>query len=220
MFNTLHPAKRLCLAGFALAISLGPLPASTLWNESINGDLSNNQAAPNAFTLGNGANSVIGNVGPGDSQDWIALTVPAGFTLSSVVLAAYTSADVQGFTGFQIGNSFVGSPFVAGSYAGYSHYGTGAQNGPLPPTNLIGQNLIPIMADNTPGGTSPGAAGFAQPLGAGTYTFLIQQLGGSTAYQFNYNLTPVPEPAMLALVPFVGGLLLIKRLRPGRGCDK
>jgi hypothetical protein len=213
MFKTLHLHQWLVLAGFAMAVSPGSARAATLWNESINGDLSNNQAAPNAFTLGNGVNSVIGTVGAADSQDWIALTVPAGFNLSSVVLTAYTSADAQGFTGFQIGSSFAGSPFVAGSYAGYSHFGTGAQNGSLPPTNLVGQNLIPIMADNSPSGTSAGAAGFTQPLGAGAYTFLLQQLGASTAYQFDYNVTAVPEPTVLSLASCICGLLLLKRIR-------
>ena len=101
----------------------GPLSrTSTSCNtldESINGDLLKNQSVPNAFTLGNGVNSVIGTVGTGDMQDWIALTIPVGFTRDSVVLSAYTSTDVQAFTGFQIGSSFSGSASTAGSYAGY-----------------------------------------------------------------------------------------------------
>jgi hypothetical protein len=213
MFETLRSNKWMVLVAVAMAVSTGPTQAVILWDESIDGDLSNDQSAPNAFTLGNGVNSVIGTVGPGDTQDWIALTVPVGFTLSSVVMSAYTSTDPQGFTGFQIGSSFSGSAFVAGNYAGYAHVGTSSQNGMLPDMNLIGQDLIPLMADNSPGGTSSGAAGFTQPLGPATYTFLIQQLGASTAYQFDYIITPVPEPATLALAPFVCGLLLLKRIR-------
>jgi len=212
MFNSLHSLKWMVLAGLTMALSLGPVQAVILWDESTDGDLSNDQSAPNAFTLENGVNSVIGNVGIGDTQDWIALTVPTGFALTSVVLAAYVSTDLQGFTGFQAGSSFIGSAFVAGSYAGYAHVGTGAQNGMLPRMNLVGQDLIPLMADNSPGGTSSGAAGFTQPIGAGTYTFLIQQQGASTAYQFDYDVTPVPEPATLATFALVGmGLFGLSR---------
>ena len=37
--------------------------------------------------------------------------------------------------------------------------------------------------------SAAGATGFTPPLGVGTYTFLIQQLGASTAYQFDFNVT-------------------------------
>src|SRR5687768_10586300 len=81
--------------------------AQILWDESSDGDLSNNQSAPNTFTLGNGANRVLGTVSGADSQDWITLTVPAGLQLSSVTLASYVSSDGQGFTGVQSGTAFV-----------------------------------------------------------------------------------------------------------------
>jgi hypothetical protein len=185
-----------CIASAVALLSLSARAA--VFNESVSGDLSNNQAAPAVLTLDNGGNSVVGTVnGTGDSQDWIALTVPNGLQLSSVTLAAYTSSDGQGFTGVQSGSSFVGSPFVASSYLGYAHYGTAADNGSQFGQNLIGVNILPIMGDNT---IATGSQGFTPPLGAGTYTFLIQQLGAATSYQFDYAVTPVPEPASQAAV--------------------
>jgi hypothetical protein len=176
----------LALAGVALFGAPGR--TAILWNETGSGDLSNNQAAPKSFNLALRTNSIIGSVGTGDSQDWIALHVPTGFALNSIVLASYSSTDPQGFTGFQKGTSFVGSPFTAGSYTGYVHYGTGAVNGKLPPTNLVGKDLLPLMADPA---LAAGATGFTIPLGAGDYTFLIQQLGSSTAYQCDYVTSAV-----------------------------
>src|ERR1700733_1808019 len=140
--SRLHFASSLLGAVVVTAGLSIPSFASVLWNESVSGDLSNNQAAPNAFILAPGTNSVIGSVGTGDTQDWVSVTVPAGDTLSSYVLASYSApgGDQQGFTGFQVGSSFVGSAFTAGSYAGYAHFGPGATN-PSTPLSNVGTDL-------------------------------------------------------------------------------
>jgi uncharacterized repeat protein (TIGR01451 family) len=175
---------------------------SVLWDESVNGNLSNNQGTPTPLSAALGTNSVIGTVGGADgTQDWLTLHVPAGMRLDSLVLAVYSSTDAQGFTGVQPGTSFVGSPFTAGSYLGYAHFGTGATNGTLPPTNLIGADLLPIMGSAT---TAPGAQGFTPPLAAGDYTFLIQQLGAITTYQFDYDTNTVPTPDLTIVKTHTG----------------
>ncbi|HEY1923350.1 MAG TPA: PEP-CTERM sorting domain-containing protein, partial [Tepidisphaeraceae bacterium] len=157
-------------------------------------------------------NSVIGTVGATDKQDWIALTIPAGFQLSSDVLESYSSTDAQGFSGVQAGSSFVGSVNNPASYLGYTHFGTGAANGSLPATNLVGVDLLPLMGDNV--NISAGSTGFTPPLPSGTYTFLIQQLGATTSYQFDYGVTSVPEPTTIGLI--AGGALLALRRRSRR----
>jgi hypothetical protein len=171
--------------------------AATFWNESIHGELSNNQAAPSAFTLASGVNSVIGSVnGVSDSQDWLALAVPEGFELSSVVPAAYASSDSVAFTGFQGGSVFLGSSSDPGAYLGYSHFGQGN----------VGSDLLPAMS------AAAGAQGFTSPLDSGTYVFLVQQLGAPATYQFDYVVTPVPEPrAQAAVAFFCAAILLLRR---------
>jgi hypothetical protein len=196
-----------CLALGALALSASMARATVLWNEAGNGDLSNSQSAPTSLILLPGANSLVGSVGTGDQQDWIALTVPAGFQLTSDVQAAYSSTDAQGFTGFQAGPSFVGNPETTPSaYQGYAHFGTGATNGASGPANLLGTDLLPIMA------VAPGAQGFTTPLPAGTYTFLIQQLGATTGYQFDFAVAPAPEPGAAGLMAIGAATLLLRRL--------
>jgi hypothetical protein len=136
----------------------------------------------------------------GDTDsDFVSLTVPVGKTQTHHCPHMYRPD--RGFTGVQVGTSFVGSPFSAGSYAGYAHFGTGAVNGALPPTNLVGADLLPIMANPT---LAIGATGLTIPLGPGTYTFLIQQLGDATSYRFDYEVVAVPEPAASVLA--AGGL--------------
>jgi hypothetical protein len=184
--------------------------ATVLYNESVSGDLSNSQSSPTPLTLSAGTNSIIGSVGTGDTADWVALTIPAGMQLRSDVLAAYSSTDVQGFTGFQAGSSFVGNPeTTASAYLGYAHFGTAASNNGAA-TNLVSHDLLPIMANPL---TSPGAQGFTDPLAAGTYTFLIQQLGAPTNYQFDFGVTPAPEPASAALLALALPMLRRKSAR-------
>lgn len=200
------------LAIFALALMPIAQAQTVFWNEANDGDLSDTQGSPNSFSLVTGANRVLGNVnGSNDFQDWLTLTVPAGFELTGVTLAAYNSADGQGFTGVQSGSTFAGDPFTAGSYLGYAHYGTSAQNGSLPTANLVGANLLPIMGDNV--NASPGSQGFTPPLPAGSYSFVIQQLGATTAYTFDYTITPVPEPRAQAAIALLCGAWLVIRRR-------
>ena len=90
--------RRMLVSLMSLAVlASAALGQTVLYNESISGDLSNSAAAPNAFTLSSGANSVIGSVGSPDNQDWFSLTVPANFKLTSIVLVSYSSTDCAGF---------------------------------------------------------------------------------------------------------------------------
>jgi hypothetical protein len=196
-----HLWKVAVLMGLGMLVLVGRAEAGTLWDESVSGDLSGDQSAPNAFTLSPGTNAVIGSLrtsSSADSQDWITLTVPGGMSLSAVVLKSYSSTDQQGFTGVQDGTNFVGSTVDPASYLGYSHFGTGPGN--------IGQDILPTMS------TVVGAQGFTPPLGSGPYTFLIQQTGSAaTSYEFDYVV--VPEPTTVTLVALGFGVILLRRRR-------
>jgi hypothetical protein len=192
------------------------LHASVLWDESVNGSLSASGSSPTALTLSGGINAILGTVGGTAQQDWVALTVPTGDLLSSVVLESYSSTDAQGFFGVQAGSSFIGSVNSASSYLGYTHFGTGAANGSQPPVNLVGANLLPIMGNNAV--DSLGSQGFTPPLNAGTYTFLIQQLGANTTYEFDFGVTAVPEPSSAALACLASAICLtLAAIRRRRG---
>ena len=193
------------LAILALVSSPIPSAAATIWDEGLNGDLSNLQGTPTALALTQGNHSIIGTVnGATDTRDFVALTVPVGQTLNSIMLSSYVSTDGVAFTGVQAGASFIGSPFTAASYAGYAHFGTGATNGAV-----VGADLLPIMANPL---LAVGATGLTVPLGAGTYTFVIQQLGAATSYRFDYEVAPEPDASLLT----AGGLALLAwwRRRP------
>lgn len=190
--------------------------AAVVWDSGTNGPLSSSGSAPTPIALSVGTNSVISSVGTGvGTQNWITIHIPTGLQLSQYVLASYTSTDGQGFTGFGSGTTFTASTISANSYLGYSHFGTNATNNGVPVANLVGSDLLPLMANNAPTGTSPGAQGFTIPLAAGDYTFLIQQLGAATSYQFDFNVTAAPEPGGIVLV-IGAGLVGLRRRR--RAC--
>src|SRR5947199_8424863 len=74
-------------AAVCALLAAAPAKATTIYNEAVSGDLSNDKAAPTALTLTPGLNSVIGSVNgfpPGtDPQDWVSFTIPTGFVMIS-----------------------------------------------------------------------------------------------------------------------------------------
>jgi hypothetical protein len=205
-------AKSLFSAAICALLATAPAKA-IIYNEANSGDLSDDKTAPTALALTPGLNAVIGTVSGfppegTDPQDWVSFTIPTGYVMISYVNARYTSADDQGFTGFQIGSSFSGDEFLAISYAGYAHFGTEATNpdtNPVP-ASTVGVNLLPLMGDPS---FAPGTTGFTFPLAAGTYTFLIQQGDPSvTGYRFNMTLRPaqVPDPGSSLCLLALGSL--------------
>jgi hypothetical protein len=188
------------------------LPPHVSWNEAFQGDLSNAGTSPTTITLPLGTSQIIGSVGTGDTIDFFRFTIPANTQMTGFTNSLYnaSSGDTQGFTGLALGSTFSGNVFSAGSYAGYAHFGPAARNGTLPPTNLVGVNLLPLMADTTT--IAPGSTGFTTPLGPGTYTFLIQQLGGTTNYRFDFALSLIPTPTSAAALA-LPALLLTRRRR-------
>ena len=60
-------------------------------------------------------------------------------------------------------------------------------------SSLLGTDVL----DNI--GTGPGAIGFLPPLGPGTYSFWLQQTGGSLT-TYGLDLVVVPEPTAAALL--------------------
>ncbi|HEY4308855.1 MAG TPA: PEP-CTERM sorting domain-containing protein [Pirellulales bacterium] len=196
---------RLATCGLIL-LATAPLTAATVWNETSDGDISNNRLTPTAVTLGVGGNDVIGSVvGSPSDIDYLTINVPAGDKLSQIVLESFTSTDQKGFIGILHGSTFT-EPAVGTNVAnllGYTHFGPGAGN--------VGLDILPSM------GTGPGAQGFTAPLATGNYTLWIQQLGALTSYDFNFVVSPVPEPSTWALAGTAAGLYaLVFRRRQAR----
>lgn len=191
---------------FALALvaplAVAPSWASVIWDESLNGDLSNDRFNPTAFTLSPGTSSLIATSGAdpdtGDmDREFFAFTIPDGFVLSEVRLAAYAGEDEIAFIGLVTGPIMTVDPE---SPAIEELYGW----------TLFGPLVLPVGSDYLPRmGSAQGAIGFTPPLSAGVYSWWSQQLSPPVTYQWDFVVAPEPGTASLLAV----GLLLCTRRR-------
>ena len=148
--------------------------------------------------LSQGSNSLIATSQIGD-REFVALTIPAGLQLSSLIQVSYVGDDGVAFAGVQAGPQLTVDPdgFDPTGLLGWTHFG---------PFNFPdGSDILPSM------GTGFGADGFTPPLPAGTYTFWLQQAGDvPTTYELNFVVTPAP--GTLAILS-ISGLGSVRRRR-------
>lgn len=201
------------LPPLALALALGLLaapcasPGSTLWNEASQGDLSGNRLAPTGVSLELGSNDLFATTQNGDLE-YLTFQIPAGRAVSSVYLRAYTGTDGRAFFGLQQGGTFTVAANAASpsDMYGYSHFGPNAVGA------TVGSDFLGQAA------SAFGAQGFTPPLGAGTYTLWLQQLGTPVTYQLDLVVSPVPEPASTAAAVAAAllGVAVIRRRTASR----
>lgn len=187
--------KRVLLTSVAFAVCAAS-QAQTIWDESVNGDLSGDRLVPTSLALGLGNNTVIGSMG-GSDKEYVHFSLAPGMSLTSIFLTGYTSNDEFSFIGFQAGSTFTEDPLTAdpANMLGWALFGGSAD---------IGVDLLARMQAQT------GTIGFTAPLTGSDYTFWIQQTGDPTEYSLNF--TTVPEPTTIAAIGF-GLAVLAKRRR-------
>jgi hypothetical protein len=179
--------RNLCLLVILLTATVVIVPLShavTIWDESFNGDLSNNPNNPTDIgTLNPGSNQIIGTLnGWFPEKDVAKFVVPDGYLLSQFILATY-----------DYGRYYDYSP-VALNPGSIVNYSTKIEFILLTDFNA-GTDLLQF--DSAPG-----------PQPAGVYTFYIGQKESDSSdetslYSMVLNVTPsspVPEPATIILL--------------------
>jgi hypothetical protein len=196
------------------AVFLASAARAGNFNETNDGDLSGTPGMPTTWELQSGANQLVGSAGLGAAPDYdlLAFTIPAGHQLNSLVLDAFSlNASSLSFVALQpggvwttgLGNQVAGSTLIGWALFDDSYIGLS------PPETLLlemGQNAEPFNPGN----------GIVPPLGAGTYTMLLQDTGGVFNYGFTFNVAPVPEPTGIALAGFSLAALALRGIRNGR----
>ena len=151
------------------------------FDESVDGDLSDDPAAPDTIVLGLGSTQVLTSQ-QGDAFgrdiDYFTFDVPAGQQLDSLSLVSYFADDIgnQAFLGLQAGSVFTvdAGSAMASDLLGGAVYGAG----------LVGSDLLSGI------GSLPGAMGFTPPLSSGSYTIWLNQTGPNSMAGFEFTLAP------------------------------
>lgn len=176
--------------------------ADFIWDEGSFGDLSNDPAKPTVAAFGLGGNYLVGSVqATDDTRDYVTFTINPGEALTNLRLLRYFGEFGEpvpvSFHAINAGaTSFIPSPATASSFLGGAHLSFAPS----------GTDVLPGLAAATAAGS-----GFSIPLGAGTYSYLIQQTGPElTGYSLEFTVSAIPAPASLAtLAP----LFLARRRR-------
>lgn len=178
--------KRLLSLAALMLAAFSDLAFATTYTEAGDGDLSGDRTNPTTFTLTAGANSLTATTATNADEEYVKVVVPAGHTLQSIFLTSYSNANTKSFIGVQQGSAFTVTPAAAtaADMYGYTHFGTGGT------TALVGTDILDNM------GAGAGAAGFTPPLGAGNYTFWIQEFGTVT-YTLTFNVQASVEPPIM-----------------------
>jgi len=199
-----------CLAMSVLSMGVATAHAATVWDETSNGDLSNNGLSPTLVVVSPGSNLVLGltgDSGQGVDRDYFKIIVPAGSTLTSIELLANTAVSVGvSFIGMQAGPQLTVTPSGGGAeqLLASGHYGN----------DQIGTDLLPAIE-----------LGPAGPLPNGTYSVWVQDTGGPASYGFDFVLSAVAAPAAAPSLPGWGlivlgatlGLITWQKLARSRG---
>jgi hypothetical protein len=185
--------------------------SAIIYNESVNGELSGTIGSPTVIgTLDLGVNNVIGSTvsSPNLDQDFWRITIAPGQRLSSVILRSYTTTDTAGggFLAVFTGNL---TAIPANTPAGQSQLLGGTLVG-FTAGRRQGDNVLDDLGISA---AAPDAQRFSGPLPAGTYTFWTQENSATQSYNYEFNVTAVPEPSTIGLVGLVVGAVALRKFR-------
>ncbi len=155
-----------------------PVGAAVLWDESVDGDLSDLKTVPTVVDVGFDSTVVAGTVGPGAEDDVFSFVVPPGVALDSVVLLDYSSSTNTTFFGIDDQATYA-------ARFGSINFGIGD----------VGTDILPAM------GASRG--NFTPPLTSGTYSFWLDEDQTAEPYSLQFNFSGGAGPGMhqVALQP-------------------
>ena len=181
MRKALRSVVVLLLFATTLVTSPGGVSAQdgALYDESVDGEITDDASNPLALALGGGSNILNGTVTAGDI-DYVTVNVPEGYVLSTLDLVSYESGNDRSFIGIQEGTTFTEPPADTDvtNLLGFTLFGTAT----------LGTDILPAI------GTAEGTQGFSGPLPAGDYTFWIQETADtSSIYSFNLNTAPAAD---------------------------
>ncbi len=182
---------RASLFAVLLAFASAPTGRAAVFyhDESVAGDLSDNYLLPTVFTPGAGSSVLKGTVIAG-APDLFTLVVAADLRIDSIILLSYTtdSENPENLSYLMSQPRATLSAPPSSDFAepiGYVGFGKWAE----------GRNVLRIITAGPP-------YDYAATLGPGSYAFWLNETGPVSGYEFQFNLTAVPEPGAFLLALF------------------
>lgn len=188
------------LAVLVSVVFAGISSADINYNESINGDLSNDTAAPTDLGIVDLGKNVISGLLENSvnfDPDVFSFTVEAGLQLDDVSFTSMTDSQAEHFLAFNDG--------LVSMSPGDNLITT------LLDSSHVGLNFLDDTLPNTYGGSGVGGG----PLSAGTYHIWFQETDG-VDYDYTISISTsaaIPEPGSAMIVMFMGVCALASRRR-------
>lgn len=208
--HSLSKAQHVLLRVLAIALLAGittTANADVVFDDAVNGNASSDGAIPESLTFSLGNNIVNGTVtSPSNTRNFYTFTIGAGEELVAINLDSLNVTTATGDPSSDPGfYALVDGTTSVTPGTGFANLG-GALHNP----SLVGSNLL----DGIAGGGISGGSGFTN-IGAGDYTFVIQQTGPEVSnFSLNFQVaTAVPEPTSSALLIGLGLAGLARRRR-------
>ena len=156
---------------FVISVADEPIEGieDLVYDESVDGDLSNNNTTPSSITFVAGNNRIVTEQSS-DNTDYFTFEVPEGYELSEIIVDDFDILD-DAFIGIANGttiNGFTADELLGGLVYGVSHIDT---------------NILPAI------GLLAGTTGFSGALPAGEYSVWLNQTGSTSTVTLNFVIS-------------------------------
>jgi len=182
---------------FGSVLLAASVAGGSIYNESVDGDLSDDRFAPTFINFETGLNTVINqsvDADIGGDIDYFTVTIGAGQWIDSIVVIDATNPfgglDTVAFIGLAFDNFF---DFNIDDFSG-----DGVEGFVLTDPSVIGAESIGELS----GGLST--------LGAGDYTFWVQQ-GNVEITEVTLGINVAPAPGAMGLLGIAGFMAVARR---------
>ena len=179
-------------ASMALVV-VGVATADIVYDEAVDGELSDLGSDPTFIEFGAGVNNVLFVTDPGSDRDIFSFTIAEGYELAGLVVDEFdTNNDANlAFISITPGSSLPYDPDDPDTeqMLGYALFDE----------NYVGSDIFLEM------GTAFGTIGYDGPLGPGSYTIWAQENGPSVdTWNLGFVVNQVPAPGAIAVFGLAG----------------